>query len=113
LFIGRPPSLRRHSIGHAPLWASVLVALPIGGVAPPDVSTLQSAYELEAAGGSPLHDTGLRVIEATCGDAAMERYLCQVTFLSSDDPEQRLYFDVVVIVRDRREWIFKSGLCKR
>jgi hypothetical protein len=77
------------------------------------VSTIQSAYELEAASGSPLHDAGLRVIEAACDGAPKEKYLCQVTFLSNDNPAQRLYFDVVVIVRNGRKWIFESGLCKQ
>jgi hypothetical protein len=95
------------------LWASVLIAFPSGALAPPDLSTIQSAYELEAASGSPLHDKGLRLIEAACAGAVRGRYLCQVTFLSNDDPEERLYFDVVAIVRKGREWIFESGLCKR
>lgn len=114
MFIGRQPSLRlQRLLGHVALWASILVAFPSGGVAPLDVSVIQSAYELEAASGSPLHDAGLRVIEAVCDGAPKDGYLCQVTFLSNDDPSQRLYFDVVVIVRNGRKWIFESGLCKQ
>jgi hypothetical protein len=91
----------------------VLVAFPSGGFAPPDARTIQSVYELEAGTGSSLHDAGLRVIDAACGDGAKGRYFCQVTFLSDADVDQRLYFDVIVIVRKGREWIFESGLCKQ
>jgi hypothetical protein len=79
----------------------------------PGVSTIQAAYEQEASQGSSLHDKNLRVIEANCDDPTGGRYLCQVTFLSTDDPNQRLYFDVVAVVRGDRGWQLKSGLCKR
>lgn len=113
MFISNPLDLLQRMIERAVLWVSVLATLPSGGVAPPDVSTIQSPYEREAASGSSLHDKGLRVIEAVCGDASEERYLCQVTFLSNDDPEQRLYFDVVGLVRNGGGWTLESGLCKR
>jgi hypothetical protein len=41
------------------------------------------------------------------------RFLCQVTFMSKDDPDERLYFDVVAIVRTDAGWELRSGLCKR
>jgi hypothetical protein len=36
-----------------------------------------------------------------------------VTFLSIDDPTQRLYYDVVIAARSGADWQLKSGLCKR
>jgi hypothetical protein len=95
------------------LWACALAALSCGVVAPPNVSIIQSAYEREASSGSTLHDKGLRVIEAACDNPAEGKYLCQVTFLSNDDPDQRLYFDIVAVARNDRGWELKSGLCKR
>jgi hypothetical protein len=82
------------------------------GTAPPGASTIQSTYETEASNGSPLHDTGLRVIEAECSSAGSEKFLCQVTFSSNDDPEEHLYFDVISLVRNRKGWMLESGLCK-
>jgi hypothetical protein len=83
-------------------------------VAAPDVAVIQSAYEQEAANGSKLHDRGLRVLEATCTHGkASDNFLCQVTFLSKDDPRQRLYFDVVAVARTEKGWELQSGLCKR
>jgi hypothetical protein len=63
------------------------------------VTVIQSAYEREASNGSKLHDRGLRVLEANCESGAAGRFLCQVTFLSNDDPSQRLYFDIVAVAR--------------
>jgi hypothetical protein len=85
------------------LWSCSLLGWSCGAAEKPDVSIIQSAYEREAAKGSPLHDKGLEVIEASCDDAKAGQYLCQVTFLSKDDPAERLYFDVVALagaVRD-------------
>jgi len=56
---------------------------------------------------------GLRVLEASCHDRAAGRFLCQVTFLSKDDPDQRLYFDIVAVARTDKGWELESGLCKR
>jgi hypothetical protein len=82
--------------------------------AKPDVAIIQSAYEEEASSGSKLHDRGLRVLEASCEHGkASDNFLCQVTFLSKDDPRQRLYFDVVAVARTESGWELRSGLCKR
>lgn len=96
--------------------ACSLAGLYCGVAASPNVAVIQSAYEQEASNGSSLHDKGLRVIKAACDDPAGpagDRFLCQVTFLSNDDPSQRLYFDVVAVARSDRGWELKSGLCKR
>jgi len=94
------------------LWACSLVGMSCGA-STPGVAVIQSAYEREAANGSNLHDRGLRVLEASCDDGAAGRFLCQVTFLSNDDPSQRLYFDVVAVARTGQGWKLESGLCKR
>jgi hypothetical protein len=96
------------------LWVCPLVGLPCSAATSPNVSIIQSAYEREAANGSRLHDKGLEVIEASCDPPREGRFLCQITFLSKDDPDQRLYFDVVAVSRSGEgEWELKSGLCKR
>jgi len=58
------------------LWAIIVGAcmqtgLSCGGA--PDVSTVQSAYELETGSGNNPDDSGLRVIEAKCLDDASRR----------------------------------------
>jgi hypothetical protein len=95
------------------LWACSLIGTPCDA-STPDVAIIQSAYEQEAANGSKLHDRGLRVLEATCERGkASDNFLCQVTFLSKDDPRQRLYYDVVAVARTEKGWELQSGLCKR
>jgi hypothetical protein len=94
------------------LWACALVGISCG-TSTPDVAVIQAAYEREAANGSKLHDRGLRVLEANCERSTAGSFLCQVTFLSNDDPDQRLYFDVVAVARIDKGWELRSGLCKR
>jgi len=93
------------------LWACSLVGLPCHSV--PDVATIQTVYEREASSGSTLHDKGLRVLEAKCHDDGTDRFLCEVTFISDNDPAERLYFDIVAVARMADGWELKSGLCKR
>jgi|SRR4051794_6092983 hypothetical protein len=81
--------------------------------AAPGVTVIQSAYEGEASSPGVRHDPGLRVLEAKCHDRDTGRYLCEVTFTSSDDPGGRLYFDIVAVDRSDKGWILTSGLCKR
>jgi hypothetical protein len=79
----------------------------------PSIAIIQSAYEREASNDSPLHDIGLKVIEASCDPSETGHFLCQVTFLSTTDPDQRLYFDVIAITWSEQGWKLNSGLCKR
>lgn len=95
------------------LWICSLASLFCSAPAKPDLPTLQLAYDREEAQGSALHDKGLRIVEASCGDPADGRSLCQVTFLSKEDPEQRLYFDVIAVTEQGGRWDLTSGLCKR
>jgi hypothetical protein len=79
----------------------------------PDIGTIQSAYDHEASSGSTLHDKGLQVLQAKCHDASADKFLCEVTFTSKDDPAGRLYFDIVAVARAGDGWELQSGLCKR
>lgn len=79
----------------------------------PSLSTIQAAYEREASKGSSLHDTGLKVLESRCHGNSNGPFLCEVTFVSVTDPNERLYFDIVAIARTSDGWELKSGLCKR
>jgi hypothetical protein len=96
------------------VWACSLIGLSCEQT--PNVSTIQTAYEREASSGSALHDTGLRVLEAKChdypGERAGNRFLCEVTFISTNDPTQRLFFDIVAVTRKSDHWELTSGLCK-
>jgi hypothetical protein len=94
-------------------WACVLAAFYCEQLIRPDTSAIQAAYERELSRDDVLHDQGLRIIEATCGDSADETFLCQVTFVSDNDPDHRLYFDIVGVARDAGRWQLKSGLCRR
>ena len=97
------------------VWACLQTGLSCGGA--PDVSTIQSAYELETGSGNKLHDSGLRVIEAKCHDDAGQRdgkkYLCEVKFISTSDATERLYFDILAVTRSGDQWKLASGLCRR
>jgi len=79
----------------------------------PTASTIQSAYEREASAANSLHDPGLQVMEASCDGNTNGQFLCQVMYLSKDDPTQRLYFDVLAVVPAGDGFQLKSGLCKR
>lgn len=93
-------------------WICGLTALPCGA-ATPDTAVIQTAYEREQAAGSTLHDRGLRVLQSKCHQDDADRYLCEVTFMSKSDPDERLYFDIVAVARVAGAWELKSGLCKR
>jgi hypothetical protein len=95
------------------VWACALIGLSCDA-SMPNMTVIQSAYEREASSGSKLHDKGLQVLNADCDeDGGGGRFLCQVTFLSKDDPNERLYFDIVAVARTDKGWELKSGLCKR
>jgi hypothetical protein len=79
----------------------------------PDAATIQAVYEREASSGKALHDKGLKVLAAKCHRDDNAPLLCEVTFTSASDPEQRLYFDIVAVEATKEGWELKSGLCKR
>jgi hypothetical protein len=91
-------------------WLCALAALSCGG--PPGVDVIQSAYDREAATGSKLHDKSLQVLQAKCRDNGADKYRCEVTFISKNDPTQLQFFDIVVLARVAEGWELKSGLCK-
>jgi hypothetical protein len=80
----------------------------------PTAEIIQKAYEQEAPSSGVRHDKGLKIVEATC-DSGNEsgRFLCQVSFVSEDDPDKRLYFDIVSAALTDKGWVLTSGLCKR
>jgi hypothetical protein len=92
-------------------WMCALVALSCD--ATPGITVIQSAYEREESAGSKLHDKDLKVLQAKCHDNGTEAYLCEVTFVSTSDVTQRLYFDIVAVARGDDGWVLKSGLCRR
>ena len=94
------------------IWACTLIGLSCEASTPSSL-VIQSAYDREASNGSTLHDKGLKVLKAKCDDGVTGRFLCQVTFMSKDDPDERLYFDVVAVARTDAGWELRSGLCKR
>jgi hypothetical protein len=93
------------------MWGCSLIGLSCHSF--PDVGIIQTAYEREASSGSTLHDKGLQVLEAKCHDYITDQFLCEVTFISNNDPTERLYLDIVAVARVRDGWQLKSGLCKR
>jgi len=92
-------------------WICALVGVACS--APPDVALIQSVYDREASAGSKLYDKDLQVLQSKCHGRGTDGYLCEVTFISRGDPSQRLYFDIVAIMRGRDGWVLQSGLCKR
>lgn len=91
-------------------WICALVALSCG--ATPGATVVQAAYDRELTAGSNLHDDSLQVLQATCRDDGAHKYLCDITFISKKDPDERPFFDVVTITRVADGWELKSGLCK-
>jgi len=79
----------------------------------PNAATIQTAYEHEAPSSGVRHDKGLRIVDAACDHGENGRFLCQVSFVSEDDPDQRLYYDVVSAAHTDSGWTLTSGLCKR
>lgn len=90
-------------------WICALVALSCG--ATPGVAVIQSAYDREATGNT-LHDVSLQVLQAKCHDDGADKYSCEVTFTSKNDPTERPFFDIVTLARLTDGWELKSGLCK-
>ncbi len=93
------------------LWACTMAGLSCGSV--PNASIIQTAYANEAPNSGVRHDKGLRIVDASCDNGKEGRFLCQVSFLSEDDPDQRLYFDIVSAAHTDQGWVLTSGLCKR
>jgi len=99
------------------IWACSLLGVSCATATDPTVSTIQAAYELESQSSGSRHDTGLKVVEAKCHDkasaSAESNFLCEVQFISTADPAERLYFDIVAVTRNGDDWKLVSGLCKR
>jgi predicted PolB exonuclease-like 3'-5' exonuclease len=93
-------------------WLCALVAMSCNSV--PDIATIQTAYEREASAGSTFHDNALQVLQAKCqNDGGIDKFLCEVTFISKGDPAERFSFDIVAVARAGAGWELKSGLHKR
>jgi hypothetical protein len=101
------------------MWQSLAWACSVLGISCgllPDVAVIQAAYEREEAAGSTLHSKDLKVLQANCHDHPDGPFLCEVTFTvasTSQDPNQRLYFDVVAVAHRPDGWVLRSGLCRR
>lgn len=97
-------------MGQVAQWICAVVALSCG--ATPGAAVIQSAYDREQAVGSKLHDDSLHVLQAKCRDDGPDKYLCDITFISKNDPAERPFFDIVAVARIADGWELKSGLCK-
>ena len=93
------------------LWACTMAGLPCETT--PNAAIIQAAYERAAPDSGVRHDKGLRIVEATCDHGVNGRFLCQVSFVSEADSDQRLYFDIVSAAQTDQGWTLTSGLCKR
>jgi hypothetical protein len=91
-------------------WICALVALSCGAM--PGVAVIQAAYDSAKGVGDQLHDDSLQVLQAKCRDDGTQKYLCEITFISKKDPDERPFFDVVTMARVAGGWELKSGLCK-
>src|ERR1700721_1026408 len=96
-------------MGQAAQWICALVTLSCQAM--PGVAVIQSAYE-SAKATDNLHDDSLQVLQAKCRDDGTHKYLCEITFISKKDPDERPFFDLVTITRVGDGWELKSGLCK-
>lgn len=95
------------------LAAASLMSPPSGSAAdsPPQIASIQQAYQREAATIGAKHDAGLRVVGADCSRDLSGEYLCWVKYTGSADEHREVRSDVVSLRRDGSEWKLKSGLC--
>jgi hypothetical protein len=52
-------------------------------------------------------------LQSKCHENGSDEFLCEITFVSKNDPAERLYFDIVAVAPREGGWELKSGLCKR
>src|SRR5947209_12294568 len=98
----------------AAFFAWVWATLGVSRDATPNAAIIQTAYEQEASSSGVRHDKGLKIVDAACDHGDKNgRFLCQVSFVSEDDPDKRLYFDVVSAAPADSGGALRSGRCKR
>jgi hypothetical protein len=92
----------------------VLAAKQLADARPvPDLGVVQATYDFEESFGNPAHDKGLKIMQARCMKGGEAAYICFVSFMSEQDPDQRIYNSATEIARVGNIWLLKSGLCKR
>ena len=91
----------------------VLAAKQLADARPvPDAGVVQATYDFELRAGNPAHAQGLKVIQAKCMKGQETAYVCFVSLISEQDPDQRIYSSAAEIARIGDGWYLKSGLCK-
>jgi len=91
----------------------VLAAKQLADAKPaPDTGVVQATYDFESSFGNPAHDKGLRIIQARCMKGEAAAFICFVSFMSEQDPDQRIYNSATEIARVGQSWLLKSSLCK-
>jgi hypothetical protein len=112
LGVGAGLVLQKNSAGAAvdPTLAAKMLA---DRKAEPDASVIQATYNFEIKLGSPAHDKDLKLLTAKCMKGQDTAHICFVSFLSTADPDERIYNSVTEIARIGDGWSLKSGLCKR
>ena len=96
-----------------PIFLAISVASPAIPVEP-TTGIVQAAYERESERGDPRHDKNLKVLSVDCNSGKIEHeFLCWVTFTSTVDPAQPLYYDVAAVADTDTGWALKTGLCRR
>jgi hypothetical protein len=100
------------SIGVACLCLGLLASHPSAAPTPPDVASVQAAYDEEKASGSPLHVDDLLIRDSDCNPIAGRGYGCQVSYVRKANANGRLYFDVIVLEPGNGGWKLVSGLCR-
>lgn len=81
----------------------------------PDAEMVQRAYEQarQDADSNPQHVYDLKVLTARCSTLpTSDQVMCQIDFVRKDQPQGRLYFEVVTLADNKPGWTLLSGLCK-
>ena len=82
--------------------------------AAPTVAIIQATYEREAQRTDSRHAQNLKIVSADCsGTVDGAEYRCWVSFTSTTDPAQALYYDVAAIAHADGGWVLKSDFCRR
>ncbi len=77
----------------------------------PTIESVQDAYDAARVDNADRHVYDLVIRHAKCDAIKAGGYACQIDFVRRDEPEKRLFFDVVTIDERQGRWTLLSGLC--
>jgi hypothetical protein len=106
------PVARAVALVLAALAGPLAVAAASAPAAPgPGAVAVQAAYDDARVVNAERHAYDLVIESAKCNAMKAGGYACQIDFVRKDEPDRRLYFDVVTLDERAGRWALLSGLC--